>query len=119
MPITMTRDGGDVFRLEISGLLQRADLTECQDALVRDLEPNQRARLLILLKGFDGWAPDPNWNDLGFYVRHGGRIERIAIVGDERWRSQSLMFAGADLRSAPVEFFTPDAAASARQWISA
>ncbi len=58
-------------------------------------------------------------SDLTFYVKHGGAIERIAIVGDERWRSQSLMFAGADLRKAPVEFFSPEQAADARAWLSA
>jgi len=29
----------------------------------------------------------------------------MTIVGAERWRSEALMFAGADLRRAPVEFF--------------
>ena len=57
-------------------------------------------------------------SDLTFYVKHGGAIERIAIVGDERWRSESLMFAGADLRKAPVEFFSPEKAADARAWLS-
>ena len=33
-------------------------------------------------------------NDLTFYVKHGEAIERIAIVGDEKWRTESLMFAG-------------------------
>ena len=62
-------------------------------------------RLLFVLDGFEGWEPRDNWSDLTFYVEHGDRIERIAIVGDERWRSETLMFAGADLRRAPVEFF--------------
>ena len=75
-------------------------------------------RLLFLLDGFEGWEPLDDWHDLTFYVKHGGAIERIAIVGEERWRSQSLMFAGADLRQAPVEYFSPDKAADARVWLS-
>ena len=42
------------------------------------------------------------------------KIERIAIVGEERWKSEALMFAAADLRSAPVQFFPPRAMAEAR-----
>jgi hypothetical protein len=61
-------------------------------------------RLLFVLKGFLGWEAHSNWNDMSFYVKHGDRIERIAIVGPERWRSEALMFAGADLRKARVEF---------------
>jgi stage II sporulation SpoAA-like protein len=50
---------------------------------------------------------------------HGDRIERIAIVRPERWRNEALMFAGADLRKAPVEFFGEKALANARTWLSA
>jgi hypothetical protein len=56
---------------------------------------------------------------LNFYLKHGDAITRIAIVGDERWRSLSLMFASADLRRAPVEFFSPDKLADARAWLAA
>jgi hypothetical protein len=51
-------------------------------------------------------------------VTYGDAIERIAIVGDERWRDLALMFAAADLRKAPVEYFAPDAIAEARGWLS-
>ena len=76
-------------------------------------------RLLFVLADFEGWHPHDDWKDLTFYVTHGNQIERIAIVGDERWRSESLMFAGADLRTAPVEFFADDDLAGARAWLSA
>ena len=74
-------------------------------------------RLLVRLEAFEGWEPDPRWNDLSFYVIHGDALERIAIVGDERWRGEALMFAAADLRKGPVEFFTPDLEPEARAWL--
>ena len=46
------------------------------------------------------------------------RIERIAIVGPDRWRAETMMFAAADLRRAPVEFFKEDALDAARAWLS-
>ena len=60
----------------------------------------------------------PGWSDLSFYVKHGDKIERIAIVGPERWRSEALMFAAADLRKAPVEFFAEGDVAEARAWLT-
>ena len=63
-------------------------------------------RLLFILQEFGGWEANPSWGDLTFYMQHGDSIERIAIVGDERWRGDALMFASADLRRAPVEFFS-------------
>ena len=75
-------------------------------------------KLLIVLDDFAGWDPDAPWNDLSFYVKRGDAIERIAVVGPHRWRSHMLMFAGAGLRKAPVEYFPPGAAAEARDWLS-
>jgi hypothetical protein len=57
------------------------------------------------------------WNDLTFFVKHRDNIERIAIVGDERWRSLSMMFASVDLRRAPVEFFPAHDISEARAWL--
>ena len=76
-------------------------------------------RLLVILKQFEGWETNPKWGDLTFYVKHGDSIERVAIVGDERWRGEALMFVSADLRRAPVEFFSRGALAEARAWLSA
>jgi hypothetical protein len=41
----------------------------------------------------------------------------MAIVAPEQWRDQALMFAGADLRKGPVEFFPADALDDARAWL--
>jgi hypothetical protein len=56
---------------------------------------------------------------LTFYASHGNSIERIAIVGHDRWRDHALMFAAVDLRSAPVQFFSQHLLAEARDWLFA
>ena len=53
-----------------------------------------------------------------FFVRHADVIERIAIVGEERWRDLALMFAAADLRKAPVEYFGEQDLVKARSWLT-
>jgi hypothetical protein len=73
-------------------------------------------KLLCVLKEFQGWEPTEDWNNLAFYVQHGDAIERIAIVGQERWRDLALMFAAADLRKGPVEFFAEHDLIQARAW---
>jgi hypothetical protein len=40
-------------------------------------------------------------------------------VGDEKWKSEALMFAGADLRNAAVEFFSGERVPEARAWLAA
>ncbi len=116
---TVTRDNG-VLVLDIRGVLTRADLDRAEqevlDAMRRD--GVRTVRLLVRLHDFDGWAPDPRWHDLSFYVRHGDALDRIAIVGDPRWRGEALMFAAADLRKGPVEFFAPAQETEAREWLT-
>jgi stage II sporulation SpoAA-like protein len=119
MPVALRHEHGNIYGLEIRGTLRRADFAECERMLATEIERIGPVRLLVLLEGFQGWEAPANWNDLTFYVKHGDSIERIAIVGDERWRSEALMFASADLRRGPVEFFITKAIADARAWLAA
>ena len=119
MPMTVRHERDDVYRVEVNGLLRSSEFEHCQGVLQAEIDRVGPVRLLFVLDGFEGWEPSDDWRDLSFYVSHGARIARIAIVGDERWRSESLMFASADLRKAPVEFFTPEQLAGARYWLSA
>jgi SpoIIAA-like len=119
MPITIQHERDNLYRVEVRGTLRKTELEQCQADLAVQMQRIGPVRLLFVLQGFEGWAPGDNWGDLSFYVTHGDEIERIAIVGDERWRGQTLMFVGADLRKAPVEFFPEDAASTARAWLTA
>ena len=49
---------------------------------------------------------------------HDPFIEKIAFVGEEKWKDQILMFLGAGRRQASVEFFFSDEAEDARDWLS-
>jgi hypothetical protein len=116
MPITLHHESGNTYRLDISGVLSRAEFARSEEELKNELARVGSVRLLCILKGFQGWDSGGDWANMGFYTKHGNAIERIAIVGDERWRDLSMMFASADLRKAPVEFFTEDA--MARDWLA-
>lgn len=115
MAATLTHEHGNCFRLEIGGRLRHEELAACERQLVDEISRAGAVRLLVVLEGFEGWEPGAGWNDLSFYARHGDRIERIAIAGPERWRSEALMFASADLRRAPVQYF--DDREAAASWI--
>jgi hypothetical protein len=117
MSLTMEHEHDNVVRLDLRGRLLKADFDHSQEWLKLEIERTGSVRLLIVLDGFTGWDPGAPWNDLSFYTKYGDAIDRIAIVGPERWRSHMLMFAGADLRKGAVEYFMPGAVASARAWL--
>lgn len=117
MALTLEHERDNVFRANLTGRLHWNDFEHCQQQLEREIARLGTVRLLIVLDAFTGWDPGAPWNDLTFYMTHGDAIERIAIVGPDRWRDHMLMFAGADLRRAMVEYFLPDTAAEARAWL--
>jgi hypothetical protein len=118
VPATLRRDSGTTYRMDISGVLSRRDLDAVEQAAADAIQRGGRIRLLVVLDGFAGWEPGMSWRDMGFYIRHGDDIERMAIVGDETWRSEALMFAGADLRKAAVEYFPSSEMARASTWLA-
>ena len=117
MSVQLHHEHDNVFRVEISGTLRVRDLQACEQQVLDVMHDQGVVRLLFVLREFDGWDVQDNWRDLGFYVRHGDAIERIAIVGDQRWRDLALMFAAADMRKAPVEYFDKTAVTEARLWL--
>ena len=93
MPITVQHEGANIYRLDVSGRLGKPEFDRGQESLAAEIRRIGPVRLLFVLSQFEGWEQNPNWGDLSFYVTHGDSIDRIAIVGDEKWRNETMMFA--------------------------
>ena len=52
----------------------------------------------VLAEEFSGWGKEGDWGDLTFMHEYDLYIGKIAIVGDEKWKDQILMFLGAGRR---------------------
>jgi hypothetical protein len=118
MSISLRHERDNIYRVEISGTLGEREFAELQQAAEAEIQRAGTIRLLIVLSHFNGWAPG-RWQNLTFYMKHGNDVERIAIIGDERWRAETLMFAGADLRQGSVAFFSPPYRSEAAVWLAA
>ena len=118
MAIELHHERDNIFRIELTETLRQAEFQRCQDQILHEVSQLGSVRLLFVLDGFEGWDSRDNWRDLNFFVRHGDSIARIAIVGEERWRDLALMFAAADLRKAPVEYFPAGDLSKAETWLA-
>ncbi len=119
MSMSVQQEQNNVYRLDVRGMLEKQDFQRCQEELVKEMGRVGNIRLLFVLDAFEGWDQKDDWRDIAFYTKYGSSIDRIAIVGDERWRSETLMFAGADLRRGPVQFFADGSLDQARAWLTA
>ena len=108
-----------VVTTRVSGMLTQAALSEMQKALAEIIRSRGKVRILILAENFTGWERGGAWDDFSFQAQYDPSIEKMAIVGDQRWEDLTLIFTAKDLRRFPIEYFTPDELDKARAWLNA
>lgn len=118
MPIRIEYEPNDIYVLRLSGTLKESEFAAEQADIARRIDSGSKPRVLVIGDKFEGWERGVDWNDLDFMISHGGEIAKIAIVAEPRWEVQSLAFAGAGVRRAPVRFFQPDELSAARAWLA-
>ena len=118
MPVEMNYEPDETCVLRISGILKRSEFGAQEKALARHIDSGSNPCLLVILENFEGWEGGADWNDLDFYISHGRKISKIAIVAERRWEPLALAFAGAGVRRTPVTFFPPNELGQARGWLA-
>jgi hypothetical protein len=115
---TIRRDDNGIWVLLVSGALRKEELDAAQEDCIGGVGPQGTAKVLVMVADdFRGWVGEEVWNDMTFFVRHGDRIEKIAIVGDPKWETRMLMFTGAGFRRTPVKYFAESRLAEAYEWL--
>jgi SpoIIAA-like len=118
MGATIKKENDGLFVLRISGALRKEEMDAVQAAGIEGMGPQENARVLVIVEeDFCGWVGDEVWGDMTFFMEHGDRIEKMAIVGDPKWESRMLMFSGAGLRRTPVKYFSRDRLDQAQEWL--
>ena len=120
MTIEITQPGeSGIVQARITGVMTPADQQALEALAVKSIDGGGKVSVLVTLEAFEGWKKDPGWadDDLEFQLEYGNRIARMAIVGDQRWRDQALLFVGKGFRATEIEFFLPDSWDAANAWV--
>lgn len=117
MAATLQQEPNGIWTLRVTGTLRKSELDAAQTAAIKRLGPDAVARVLVIAEDFLGWQRGEDWGDLTFFLEHGDKIEKIALVADPRWEDQLRAFAGGGFRKAPVRFFPEAQLAEARAWL--
>jgi enoyl-CoA hydratase/carnithine racemase len=102
----------------ISDVLRQDDLRAIQEASRQVIEREGGIRVLVVLREYRGFEAGADWGDIGFAAEYGDRIERMAIVGDERWEAEALAFTGKGARRTEIEFFPLAEFGAAQAWLN-
>jgi len=75
-----------------------------------------KLRVLFDMAGFHGWDASALWEDIKFDVKHFSDIERLAMIGEKKWRHGMAIFCK-PFTKATVRYFDHADAPEARKWL--
>ena len=118
MPVELIDASGKLLQIKIRGLLQKADHERVIQIAKEAIAREGKISALIIAEGFEGWGRHEEWGDVSFMMAEGQHIEKMAIVGDEKWRDDALAFTAKGFRPTAIEFFPASSLHEARTWLS-
>ena len=118
MAIEIIDVAGKLLQLNVRGMFKKADYDRIIEIAKEAIEREGKVDGLIILEAFEGWERREDWGDVSFMMGQGRHIEKMAIVGDEKWQDDALAFTAKGFRATAVEFFTASRLSDARTWLS-
>lgn len=118
MPCKIIESSGNLIRVRITGELTKTELDRIQAVAAEVIKREGKIKILVFLEEFLGWERGADWEDVDFQGEHDRDIEKIAIVGDEKWRNLVLAFTGKPFRPVAIAYFIPSQLDQARAWIA-
>jgi len=107
MPTEIKFEHKDLVVARVSGMLGKEEPDREQRKSEEIIRKSRHAKILAITEGFSRWARDNGWDDVSFQARNDKDIERIAIVGEAKWRELIFAFIGKGFRPAAIEHFGP------------
>jgi len=76
-----------VLAFKMSGKLHDEDYKTFVPLIDAVAAKQGKVRLLAVFQDFHGWDLHALWDDIKFATTHCTKIERIALVGDQKWEA--------------------------------
>jgi SpoIIAA-like len=119
MPVEIIDASGKLLQMKVRGMLKKTDYDRIIQIAKKAIAREGKVRALVILDGFEGWQRHEDWGDVSFMREQGQNIEKMAIVGDEKWKDDAIAFTGKGFRPTTIEFFAASRMNEARTWLNA
>ncbi|HEX9145709.1 MAG TPA: STAS/SEC14 domain-containing protein [Candidatus Binatia bacterium] len=119
MPVEIIDASGKLLQIKVRGMLKKADYDRIIQIAKEAIAREGKVRALAIVEGFEGWERHEDWGDVSFMMEQGQNIEKMAIVGDEKWRDDAFAFTAKGFRPTAIEFFPASRLTEARVWLNA
>jgi hypothetical protein len=118
MPVEMIDASGKLLQVRIRGIFKKADHDRIVQIAKEAIAREGKIRALVILEGFEGWERHEGWGNVSFMMEEGRDIEKMAIVGDEKWKDDVIAFTAKGFRPTAIEFFAASRVTAARVWVN-
>ena len=110
-------NGGKIVTVHVTGKLEKADYQHFVPEFERLVLQHGKLCVLFDMSSFHGWEASAAWEDLKFGMKHFSDIERLAMVGEEKWQHGMAIFCK-PFTKAIVRYFDQADAVEARKWVA-
>ncbi|MFZ0915768.1 MAG: STAS/SEC14 domain-containing protein [Candidatus Udaeobacter sp.] len=118
MPVQLEeKEGGKVLEVRVTGKLVHEDYRGFVPEFDRLVRKHGKISLLFRMVDFHGWEPQAAWDDLKLGMKHFSDIERIAMVGEQKWQEWMATLCR-PFTKAKIRYFGSGAIEEARRWIA-
>jgi uncharacterized protein (DUF1778 family) len=107
---------GKVIEVAVSGKLTDEDYQQFIPHFEQLAGQNGKIRLLFEMTQFHGWEVKAAWDDLKLGLKHYGKVERIAMVGEKKWQ-QWMAQLSKPFTAAEVRYFEKSESPQALAWL--
>jgi hypothetical protein len=117
MGLAIIKKSEDLLLINITGFLKDSGQEDYERIGRLEIDRSRKIKILVNATGFSGWGKDCDWSTREFMYEYDPYIEKIAVVADEKWKEQMLIYLRAGKRQALVAFFSQSQAQEARDWL--
>jgi len=113
--VEILRDEGNFVAVKLSGKMQDSDYKQFVPVIMAATEKG-KLHLLVEMVNFLGWEPYTLWENMNLDAALGGKIERLAFVGDKAWEAWMAKICR-PFTSAEIQYFDSSDAKDAWAWV--
>jgi hypothetical protein len=106
-----------VLAVRMSGKLHDEDYKKFVPLVDNEIAKSGKVKILAHFHDFHGWDAHALWDDIKFSTTHCTKIERIALVGDEKWEKWMATVCK-PFTMAKIRYFDSAELAAAEDWLA-
>lgn len=117
MAIRLTEiDKGKALKVQVSGKLAHEDYLQFVPKFELLVQQHGKLHVLLEITDFHGWDPDALVDEIKFDIKHFSDIERLALIGDQKWEEVVSRFCR-PFTTAEIGYFDQSQMRGASAWL--